>query len=59
MIFLLVFLTFAIGIIVSLIIERRRETAKQANIASVAVNPVFAQDGGEPVEKTTEEKDKE
>ncbi len=54
---LLVILTFAVCFAIGTYLERKKEAEKRAKIASIAANPVFAQDGGEPVEEVKENKE--
>ncbi len=51
---LLVILTFAVCFAIGTYLERKREASKRARIATMAANPVFAQDGGEPVNNDIE-----
>ena len=54
---LLVILTFAVCFAIGTYLERRKEAEKRAKKAFVAASPVFAQDGGEPVEEVKDEKE--
>ena len=55
---LLVILTFAVCFAIGTYLERKKEAEKRVKMASIAANPVFAQDGGEPVEEVKEKEDK-
>ena len=54
---LLVILTFAVCFAIGTYLERKREAEKRIKMASIAANPVFAQDGGEPVKEVEENKE--
>ncbi len=55
---LLVILTFAVCFAIGTYLERKKEAEKRVKMASIAANPVFAQDGGEPVGEVKEKEDK-
>ena len=58
MIFFMVFLTFAVSILVGLYIDHRKKVRAEKSVPVAVNGVVFAQDGGEPINKE-ENKDKE
>ncbi len=59
MVFLLVFLTFVIAILVGLYIDHRKKVRAEKSVPVAVNGVVFAQDGGEPINEKKEDKDKE